>query len=286
MNGSQIICDNSCVHYGSKKKVMIISLMKYLRDIQILLCTYRHCIISSYRIIITVLLYTYQYCVIILLLLFLYWYRYVTLVIFTTQEVCIVLLLLLLLFDVFVVVVLDEPTPHTFDIVLIMLVHRCSLTMGSVPCVQLLSYNQLKTRYSPAKVTGKLLSKSGRLFDVTVVVVLDEPTPHTFDIALIMLVHWCSLTIWSVPCVQLLSYNQLKTRYSPAKVTGKLLIVSGRLFDVFVVVVLDEPTPHTFDIVLIMLVHLYSLTMGSVPCVQLLSYNQLKSQYSPAKCYG
>jgi hypothetical protein len=32
---------------------------------------------------------------------------------------------------VFVVVVPEAPTPHTFDIVLIMLVHLCSLTMGS-----------------------------------------------------------------------------------------------------------------------------------------------------------
>jgi hypothetical protein len=66
---------------------------------------------------------------------------------------------------------------------------------------------------------------------------------------------------------------------------GKLLSKSGRLFDVFVGVVLDEPTPQTLDIVLIMLVHLCSLPMGSIPYVQLLSYNQLKSRYFPAKYY-
>ena len=42
MNGAPIICDSSCVHCGWKKKVMIISLMEYLGDIQLLLCTYRY----------------------------------------------------------------------------------------------------------------------------------------------------------------------------------------------------------------------------------------------------
>ena len=41
MNGSLIICDNSCVHYGLKKKVMIIiSLMEYLGDIKSLATDY------------------------------------------------------------------------------------------------------------------------------------------------------------------------------------------------------------------------------------------------------
>jgi hypothetical protein len=131
-------------------------IFKRYTDITVYIPTLYHIIISYY-----------YYCTIVYIPVLCYYIIVIILVLvqvcdtcyfYYSQEVCIVLLLLLLLllllFDVFVVIVLDEPTHHTLDIVLIMLVHWCSLSMGSIPCVQLLSYNQLKSRYFPAKYYG------------------------------------------------------------------------------------------------------------------------------------
>jgi hypothetical protein len=84
--------------------------------------------------------------------------------------------------------VLDAPTYLTFGRVFILLLDRCSLTMGSKTYVQLLSYNNVKTQNITYILSGKLWCERGRQVDILVVDVPDAPTHHTFGRVVIMLV--------------------------------------------------------------------------------------------------
>ncbi|KAF3520937.1 hypothetical protein DY000_02061748 [Brassica cretica] len=106
------------------------------------------------------------------------------------------------------------------------------LDCWAIPCVLVLTWVFLKTRYSLMKISGVAVCIVG----VVMVVFSDV---HAGDRAVVKAFQYTSMTsvmlldCWAIPCVLVLTWVFLKTRYSLMKISGVAVCIVGVVMVVF-----------------------------------------------------